>query len=190
MSDLRTTILDWIKQDEDELVQFYRDFVKARSPNPPGDTREAIGFVADRLTEWKIGHDVVFAKDKEHLPNIVADFDTGKPGRHLVLNGHADVFPIGNPDSWERDPWCGDVVDGRVFGRGSTDMKPGTTVSRSSYLRSCAAAASTAVFVSLILAIWSSPNTLVMGAEQGHSGARLPAIAEKHGAIRSSRRSS
>ncbi|MGW9333290.1 M20/M25/M40 family metallo-hydrolase [Bosea sp. NPDC055594] len=129
MSDLRTTILDWIKQDEDELVQFYRDFVKARSPNPPGDTREAIGFVADRLTEWKIGHDVVFAKDKEHLPNIVADFDTGKPGRHLVLNGHADVFPIGNPDSWERDPWCGDVVDGRVFGRGSTDMKPGTTAS-------------------------------------------------------------
>ena len=129
MADLRQTILDWISQDEEALVQFYRDFVRARSPNPPGDTREAMGLVGDRLSAWGIKHDVVHAPGKDHLPNIVADFEAAQPGRHLVLNGHVDVFPIGNPDSWERDPWSGEVIDGRVFGRGATDMKPGTTAS-------------------------------------------------------------
>ncbi|MDX6748605.1 M20/M25/M40 family metallo-hydrolase [Geminicoccaceae bacterium 1502E] len=125
MSELQQTILDWIAKDEEELVQFYSDFVKARSPNPPGDTREAIGFVSGRLGEWDIDHDIV--APKEAMPNIVADFDTCRAGRHLVLNGHADVFPIGNPASWERDPWSGEVLDGRVWGRGATDMKAGTT---------------------------------------------------------------
>lgn len=125
MTNHKQTILDWIEQDEDDLVAFYRDFVKARSPNPPGDTRDAIGFVSGHLERWGIAHDIV--APVEHMPNIVADCITGRPGRHLVLNGHADVFPVGNAGSWERDPWAGDIVDGRVFGRGATDMKPGTT---------------------------------------------------------------
>jgi len=125
MSGLTHTILDWIAEDEDELVRFYADFVRARSPNPPGDTREAIGFVSEKLSEWGLPHDIV--APQEHMPNIVADFDTGRSGRHLVLNGHADVFPLGNPQSWERDPWSGEVIDGRVWGRGATDMKAGTT---------------------------------------------------------------
>lgn len=125
MSNLTQTILDWIAEDKNELVQFYSDFVKARSPNPPGDTTEAIGFVSDRLKEWRLEHDIV--APKEHMPNIVADFDTGRSGKHLVLNGHADVFPVGNPDSWTRDPWSGEIVDGRIWGRGATDMKAGTT---------------------------------------------------------------
>jgi len=125
MSDLQQTILDWVAEDEEELIQFYSEFVRAKSPNPPGDTREAIGFVSSRLNDWGVDHDIV--APQETMPNIVADFDTGRAGRHLVLNGHADVFPIGNPASWEQDPWSGEVKDRRVWGRGATDMKAGTT---------------------------------------------------------------
>jgi succinyl-diaminopimelate desuccinylase len=43
-----------------------------------------------------------------------------------VLNGHVDVFPVGNGAGWSRDPWSGDIVDGRLHGRGVVDMKSGT----------------------------------------------------------------
>ena len=39
----------------------------------------------------------------------------------LMLMGHTDVVPV-NPDGWSRDPFCGDVVDGMVWGRGAVDM--------------------------------------------------------------------
>ncbi|MCC7273919.1 MAG: M20/M25/M40 family metallo-hydrolase [Alphaproteobacteria bacterium] len=45
-----------------------------------------------------------------------------------------DVFPIGERAHWSRDPLSGDIVDGCVFGRGSVDMKCGTTASIFAYL--------------------------------------------------------
>ena len=44
-----------------------------------------------------------------------------------MLNGHLDVFPVGDRAAWSRDPWSGEIVDGRVHGRGTVDMKCGTT---------------------------------------------------------------
>ncbi len=65
------------------------------------------------------------------MPNLIATFTGARPGRHLVLNGHLDVFPIGDRSVWKRDPLSGDVVgdaiDRRVYGRGTVDMKCGTT---------------------------------------------------------------
>jgi succinyl-diaminopimelate desuccinylase len=49
-----------------------------------------------------------------------------------VLNGHTDVFPVGD-EPWTRDPWGGEVADGRVYGRGACDMKAGTTASLFAY---------------------------------------------------------
>ena len=61
-------------------------------------------------------------------PNLIATFEGGaEAGRHLVLNGHLDVFPVGDRAAWARDPWSGEIVDGRVHGRGTVDMKCGTT---------------------------------------------------------------
>jgi len=46
-------------------------------------------------------------------------------GRDLILNGHVDVVPSGNPDRWSIPPWEGRVEGGRVWGRGALDMKGG-----------------------------------------------------------------
>ena len=62
------------------------------------------------------------------MPNIVGSFQCGKPGRHLVLNGHTDVFPVGD-EKWTYGPWSGAVAEGRIYGRGVCDMKCGTTAS-------------------------------------------------------------
>jgi succinyl-diaminopimelate desuccinylase len=131
MSELQEQVLSWIRADEDKLIGFCRDFVRARSPNPPGDTREAMEIVTRFLDREGLAYTSCTAK--EHLPNIVASFEGARPGRHLLFNGHADVFPIGNADLWQRDPWGGDHADGRIHGRGAADMKAGTTAALFAY---------------------------------------------------------
>lgn len=51
-----------------------------------------------------------------------------------MFNGHIDVFPIGDRALWARDPLSGDLVDGKIYGRGTVDMKCGTSVSVLTFL--------------------------------------------------------
>jgi succinyl-diaminopimelate desuccinylase len=125
-------LIDRVEEDRDEIVGFVRGFLRARSPNPPGDTREAARYVTDYLDSKGIMYDVV-GPDPEK-PNIVSGFKTRRRGRRLILNGHIDVFPVGSGEGWSRDPWGGELVDGRVYGRGACDMKTGTTASIYTYL--------------------------------------------------------
>ncbi len=46
-------------------------------------------------------------------------------GRRIVLSGHLDVVPPGDPTTWTADPWAGEIRDGAMYGRGSCDMKGG-----------------------------------------------------------------
>lgn len=134
MSD-RQQLLDWIEAEKDAIVAFFCDFVRARSPNPPGDTREAVGHITGFLDARKVPYRLVAPEPT--MPNVVSTFNGSKPGRHLVLNGHIDVFPVGEDpkaEGWTRDPWGGEIVDGRVYGRGACDMKCGTSASIWSYL--------------------------------------------------------
>ncbi len=101
--------------------------IAAKSPNPPGDTREAASYVAKFLEERGISFKTVGPETEK--PNIVASMNFKKPGRKLILNGHIDVFPVGDGEGWKYDPWGGKLVEGRIYGRGAIDMKAGTTAS-------------------------------------------------------------
>lgn len=58
------------------------------------------------------------------LPIVVGRL--GRPGgRRLLLVGHVDVVPPGDPSTWTVDPWAGEIRDGRLYGRGACDMKGG-----------------------------------------------------------------
>ena len=46
-------------------------------------------------------------------------------GKRLILSGHLDVVPPGDPATWTTDPWGAEILDGRVYGRGACDMKGG-----------------------------------------------------------------
>ncbi|KAI9163571.1 Succinyl-diaminopimelate desuccinylase [Paramyrothecium foliicola] len=107
------------------VVNFLQEFVQSPSPNPPGDTQQVATVISNYLSRKNIPYEVIRPKGQQ--PNIVSDFQGGKgPGPRVVLNGHIDVFPVGTGEGWARDPWSGDVVDGRIYGRGVTDMKSGT----------------------------------------------------------------
>jgi succinyl-diaminopimelate desuccinylase len=127
----RRQLLSWIEEDRSALVDFFSGFVKAKSPNPPGDTREAVDYLCKFLDDKGIAHKTI--APQATMPNIVSSFTGPSAGRHLVLNGHIDVFPAGDGAGWKRDPWSGEVADGVVWGRGSADMKGGTSASFITY---------------------------------------------------------
>ena len=61
---------------------------------------------------------------RSSLPVVVGRL--GRPGgRRILLVGHVDVVPPGDPTTWTGDPFSGDVRDGRLYGRGACDMKGG-----------------------------------------------------------------
>ena len=120
----RAQLLAWIDAERDVLVAFLSRFVRAASPNPPGDTRAAARVIEEWLAQ--AGLTVRTIAPRAEMPNLVAYFDGARPGRHLVLNGHLDVFPCDDADRWQHPPWSGEIARGRVYGRGVSDMKNGT----------------------------------------------------------------
>ena len=132
MEGRKAELVERIESDREVLLDFFRRFIRCRSPNPPGDTREAAAHISQFLARH--GADCRVIAPNEIMPNIVATFEAGKPGRHLALNGHIDVFPVGDGSGWTHDPWGGEVVDGRIYGRGACDMKCGTTAAIFTFL--------------------------------------------------------
>jgi acetylornithine deacetylase len=61
---------------------------------------------------------------RERLPIVLGRLGrTG--GRRIVVVGHVDVVPIGDPAAWTRDPWAAERDGDRIYGRGAVDMKGG-----------------------------------------------------------------
>lgn len=132
MSDARRALLDRIEADRDRLVGFLQAFTRIDTANPPGDTRAGAAFIADFLD--RAGLPCRRIAPQATMPNLVAATRFTRPGRHLVLNGHIDVFPAGDRARWTHDPLSGAIVDGRLHGLGTVDMKCGTTASIFTYL--------------------------------------------------------
>ena len=124
--DARDQILTRIDERQEEWLRLLGDLVRRPSENPPGDTRAAADCLVEYLKRQGHAHEVV--EPQPGMVNVVAATDRG-PGRSVILNGHLDTFPVGDRTGWERDPFSGEVVDGKVFGRGVSDMKAGTTAS-------------------------------------------------------------
>ena len=106
-----------------ELVELCQSLVRIDSTNPPGDTTAMVEAI-EAVLDGRPGIEHRRVVGKEPAVNLVARVRGAGPGRRLVLNGHLDTFPIGDA-RWEHDPLGGDLVDGRIYGRGACDMKAG-----------------------------------------------------------------
>jgi succinyl-diaminopimelate desuccinylase len=132
MDDVKQQLAQWIDEDRDAIIQFLCEFVRAKSPNPPGDTTRAAAHVTRFLEMHGLPFQVIAPQPT--MPNIVGSFEGAKPGRHLVLNGHMDVFPADEANErWTHGPWSGAIAEGKIYGRGVADMKAGTSASIFTY---------------------------------------------------------
>jgi acetylornithine deacetylase len=93
--------------------------------------------VAEAAAGWlrARGVDAQVVEAAPERPNVIASIGSGPRG--LVLNGHYDVVPVG--EGWTRDPWGAEIADGRLYGRGSADMKAGVACAMAAFV-ACARA--------------------------------------------------
>src|SRR5579875_2366405 len=110
-----------VSSDSPPVVTLTRDLIRLRSVNPPGDEQPVAELLA-RFME-AAGLDVEVQTLEPNRANVIGRLP-GLGEGHLVLAGHLDVVPPGE-QSWDHDPFAGDQVDGRLYGRGSADMKGG-----------------------------------------------------------------
>jgi succinyl-diaminopimelate desuccinylase len=107
--------------DRDLVVELTRELIRFRSVNPPGNERPVAEFLAKRMQELGIEAEIEqLAPDRANVVGRLRGSGSG----HLVFTGHLDVVPPGG-QAWEHDPFAADLVDGRIYGRGSADMKGG-----------------------------------------------------------------
>lgn len=121
-------LLAAVEAQRDALIDATRSLVAAASPNPPGDVSLAAA-AAEALLRGIRGALVSRYETAPGIVNLVARIDSGRPGRRLVFNGHLDTFPIGENLGWTVPPLGGVVKDGRLYGRGVSDMKAGIAAS-------------------------------------------------------------
>lgn len=55
--------------------------------------------------------------------NVIGKIKGNRPGPKVLFDGHIDTVPVANPDAWIHDPFAGEIVDGKLYGRGTSDMK-------------------------------------------------------------------
>jgi succinyl-diaminopimelate desuccinylase len=106
--------------DPEEVLRYARALIAAPSENPGGTEDQVADVVTGILTD--LGADIRIVRSEEGRPNVVARLGSGERPR-LAWNGHLDTVPAGDPSTWSRGPFEGEVVDGRLVGRGACDMK-------------------------------------------------------------------
>jgi succinyl-diaminopimelate desuccinylase len=113
--------------DRDELIALTRELVRIPSVVRLGEPGATEAKVATHVEQWLRGEG--FAVEVHEVapgrPNVLGLLGDGGHGPTLLLEGHTDVVTEGDAREWTHPPFGGDVVDGRLYGRGSADMKGG-----------------------------------------------------------------
>ena len=90
---------------------------------------EALGLVVETVRPDLESHRADPDWPGEEMPRTSLPVVLGRAGvpggRRLILSGHLDVVPAGEPSTWTADPWGGEIRDGALYGRGACDMKGG-----------------------------------------------------------------
>jgi succinyl-diaminopimelate desuccinylase len=121
----KKSLVQWIEEHQEEMINFLKKIVQVPSDNPAGDCYpiaaflhqqlQGLGFEAVSLLE--VEKEEVKAAGMISLANVLSTTEFGNgEGTSIVLNAHGDVVPPGL--GWSVDPYGGEVIHGRMYGRG------------------------------------------------------------------------
>lgn len=123
-----------LQQRRDDLIALTQELIRIPTLNPPGENyREICDFLDRRLRASGFETELIRATgtpgDCEAYPrwNIVARREGTRAGECVHFNSHIDVVEAGH--GWTTDPFGGELIDGRIYGRGACDMKGGLAAS-------------------------------------------------------------
>ncbi|MEK9653615.1 MAG: M20/M25/M40 family metallo-hydrolase, partial [Betaproteobacteria bacterium] len=136
---LEQEIVSAIRESESEIIDLISNLVS--HPSLLGYEKSGQDFMQDQFLQldlevdrFEIDNDTL-SKVKGYSPpvgewknheNVVGKFRSKKQtGKSLILNGHIDVVPVGAEELWSSPPFSPVVRNGRIYGRGSGDMKAG-----------------------------------------------------------------
>lgn len=130
MSERLQLLLAEIDNRRDDLIALTQDMIRMPTLNPPGEGYlEICEYLASRLK--KRGFDVEMVRalgtpgDSEKYPrwNVVCRKEGAHKGECVHFNSHIDVVAVGN--GWKTDPFGGELIGDKIYGRGTCDMKGG-----------------------------------------------------------------
>ena len=107
---------------EAELVEYCREMVRIKSVNPPGDEMAMAEYVANVLKS--IGLEVKLLKHSSSRASVLAILRGSGQAPALLYSAHLDTVPLG-AEQWIHEPFAAETLDGKIWGRGSADMKGG-----------------------------------------------------------------
>ena len=118
----------WIDQHFDEQVKLLQELVRVPTDSPPGNNAphaertaelfKAFGFAAEK---HPVPENLVREHGLQSLTNLIVRRPYGPGGRTIALNAHGDVVPPG--EGWTHDPYGGEIVDGKMYGRATAVSK-------------------------------------------------------------------
>lgn len=136
MEKAKQQVLETVDGMRDEIVDTVSALVRISSVNPkyPGQDYDKVVGGETKANQTlarhyeNLGAEVEFYEAEAKRANLIGVWKGAGGGKSLAFNGHIDVVPVGDSANWEfNDPFSGKVKDGRIYGRGSTDMKSGLT---------------------------------------------------------------
>jgi succinyl-diaminopimelate desuccinylase len=104
---------------QDDVISLLAELV--RIPSACGEEHRIASFIHDWLVRNDLQAELVAVKTGR--PNVITTLKATKPGPRIMLNGHMDTVPPGN--GWVHDPFGAETEDGKMYGRGTVDMKSG-----------------------------------------------------------------
>jgi succinyl-diaminopimelate desuccinylase len=105
-----------------DVISLTQELIQFNSINPPGNEEEIARYVGAILADH--GFDIDYPKHAEGRLHVIASKGLSNTDYPIILTGHLDVVPLGMT-KWKTNPLLGVISDGKLFGRGSSDMKGG-----------------------------------------------------------------
>ncbi len=136
----KTKLLSLIDERADELYSLLSSLIKINSESfgSYGNEEECARYVYDYCKNLGLESDFYspldlkdFENHSDYLPgrglenryNVVARYSGAEDKDELMLMAHTDTVRIGDLNDWERDPLSGEIIDGKIYGRGACDDK-------------------------------------------------------------------